>query len=213
MAAELFQSLPFSERLLASARRSSAPLQLVADKAPSGLLADVGCGVGVVTAMLAQGRPDRRVIGVDPDQRKLTYARMGPGRLSNVEFRQATISDLTPEFQGTFDGIIVADVMYLLPANDWKDFLATCFQLLRPGGVLLLKEAVADGSWKYFKCVLQEEVMVRLLRKTRSSGGLNFRSREFIESILTANSFMIREFFNLSKGYATPHVMWIAARS
>jgi 2-polyprenyl-6-hydroxyphenyl methylase/3-demethylubiquinone-9 3-methyltransferase len=184
----------------------------VADKAPKGLIADIGCGAGVMTAMLALDRLDRRVIGADPDERKLNLARLGLGRLPNVEFRRATVDDLTRDFREAFDSIVVADVLYLMPIEKWNDFLAACFQLLRPGGVLLLKEAVADGSWKYYKCLLQEAIMVKVLRKTQSSGGLNFMPREFMETLLVRNGFAINEFLDLSAGYSTPHVLWTAVR-
>jgi hypothetical protein len=78
--------------------------------------------------------------------------------------------------------------------------------------VLLLKEAVANRSWKYFKCVLQEWLMVKALGKTQSTGGLNFRTREFMEVLLHQNGFRIREFCDLSPGYSTPHVLWTAVR-
>src|SRR4051812_17407510 len=81
----VFSELPLKERLFVRARDFSAPLGELARRAPSGFVADIGCGHGLLTTLLAQGRSDRRVLGVDPDARKIEWARRGPGTLTNVE--------------------------------------------------------------------------------------------------------------------------------
>lgn len=205
----LYRTLPLRERLFVRARWSSAPLEAMAARAPAGRLADVGCGHGLLAAALAQGRPDRHVIGVDPDERKIARARQALGPLPNVELRVGTVESLLPGCAGALDAVLVADVMYLLPAAEWPPFLGACRRLLRPGGLLLLKEAEADGSWRYWKCLLQEEVMVRVLRKTRSSGGLGFRPRAHTEALLREQGFTLRETVGASGGYTTPHVLFV----
>lgn len=206
----LYRNLPLRERLFVRARWSSAPLAAVAARAPAGRLADVGCGHGLLAAALVQDRADRHVTGVDPDERKIARAREALGALPGVELRVGTVDALLPELAGALDGVVVADVMYLLPAADWPAFLGACRRLLRPGGLLLLKEAEANGSWKYWKCLLQEEVMVRLLRRTRSSGGLGFHPRAHLESLLREQGFSLRETADVSAGYTTPHVLFVA---
>jgi 2-polyprenyl-6-hydroxyphenyl methylase/3-demethylubiquinone-9 3-methyltransferase len=184
----------------------------MADRAPAqGLVADVGCGHGVLSAALALGSPQRRVVGVDPDERKIALARQALASLPNVELRAGTAESLLPELEGACDAVVVADVLYLLPFDLWADFLRTCRRLLKPGGLLLLKEAEADRrSWKYWKCVAQEAVMVRLLRKTRSSGGLGFRPREELASVLAGAGFHVGSVEDVSRGYTTPHVLFTA---
>jgi 2-polyprenyl-3-methyl-5-hydroxy-6-metoxy-1,4-benzoquinol methylase len=210
-ALSLYDGLPLRERLFVRARLASAPLLALAGQVPDGTVADVGCGHGLLTALLAVDSPSRTVIGVDPDARKIAWARSGPGKLPNVRLSVGTIRDLSPELDGKLDAVVVADVLYLLPSNDWPQFLAQCRRLLRPSGVLLLKEAEANGSWKYWKCVLQEQVMVRVLGKTQSSGGLQFKPREFTWELLQAAGFRVVQTRDVSKGYATPHVLYSAA--
>ena len=48
---------------------------------------------------------------------------------------------------GEFEGVVVSDVLYLLPFAAWPGFLRACRSLLRPSGLLLLKEAEANLSW------------------------------------------------------------------
>ncbi len=209
---DAFALLPLKERLFIRARLFSAPLEELARRAPAGRIADVGCGHGLLTALLAVDRRDRQVLGVDPDPAKISHALAGAGRLPNVELRCATIEALSPELDGALDAVLVADVLYLLPRDRWAGFLAAAFRLLKPGGQLLLKEAEADGSWKYLKCVAQERLMVRVLRKTHSSGGLGFAPRGELERLLVEAGFSLAPTVDLSRGYATPHVLFSARR-
>lgn len=183
------------------------------ERAPAGLVADIGCGHGLVAALLAAGRPDRTVIGVDPDPKKISLARLGPGRLSNVSFRSGTVDTLLSDLQGRLDGVVVVDVLYLIPPEDWPGFLESCRKLLKPGGVLLLKEAEATRSWKTWKCLAQEQLMVTILRRTRSSGSLHLITREEVKRLLRDHGFGMVEIVDLSKGYSTPHVLFSAKRS
>jgi 2-polyprenyl-6-hydroxyphenyl methylase/3-demethylubiquinone-9 3-methyltransferase len=204
---QLFEPLPLRERLFVRARMLTAPLRQLADRAPpAGRIADVGCGHGLVCALLALGRPDREVIGVDPDERKIAYARASVGRLPNVELEVGSIESL----RGPLDAICVADVLYLLPFERWPPFLDSARRLLKPGGALLWKEAEGDGSWKHYKCLAQELLMVGLFRKTRSSGGLGLQSRGAMQAMLAEAGFHSIETIELSRGYTTPHVLFHA---
>src|SRR5947207_1818000 len=117
---QLYRSLPLRERLFVRARWSSAPLQALADRSPlAGRIADIGCGHGVLTAALALGHPERQVLGVDPDPWKIGLATRALGSQPNVELRVGTVESLLPELEGALEAIAVADVLYLLPAEDW----------------------------------------------------------------------------------------------
>ncbi len=206
----LFEGLPWRERLFVRARLASAPLAEVAGRAPPGTVADIGCGHGLLTALLAEGHPERTVIGIDPDERKVALARCGPGRLPNVRVEQGLIEDLSGSHAGALDAIVIADVLYLLPVNAWGGFLSAARALLRPGGTLLLKEAVADGSWKHHKALWQEAVMVKLVGKTLGSGGLQFRPPAFTEALLRERGFEVTQALDLSSGYSSPHFLFVA---
>ena len=207
-----FSPLPLKERLFVRARLFSAPLAAVAARCPEGAILDVGCGHGAMIALLAAGNRGREVLGIDPDERKIAWARSGPGRLGNVSLRRATIDDLLPELENRFDAIVVADVLYLLPLDRWDRFAAACRRLLKPRGRLFLKEAEGNRSWKHFKCIAQEQLMVRLLGRTQSSGGLSLMPRRFTEDLLEENGLAVDEVVDLAKGYTTPHILFIASR-
>ncbi|MGH7717340.1 MAG: class I SAM-dependent methyltransferase, partial [Gemmatimonadaceae bacterium] len=210
-AMDLYRGLPLTERLLIRVREGTAPLRTLAERVPtSGTIADVGCGHGLLTSMLALGSPARSVIGIDPDPRKIELAARSAGRLPNATFRVGHIEDLSPELDGTLDAIVVADVLYLLPAERWKGFLDVCHRLLKPNGKLLIKEAAGDGSWKHLKCAAQEWMSIKVLKRTHDSGAIGFKPRQYVEGLLRARAFRLAETVDLSAGYTTPHVLFMA---
>jgi 2-polyprenyl-3-methyl-5-hydroxy-6-metoxy-1,4-benzoquinol methylase len=209
---KVFDGLPLKERLFVRGRLATAPLEALAARAEGARLLDVGCGHGVLVALLAGRSPARQVVGIDPDERKIEWARASVGRLPNVELRACTIEQLAAERPAEFDTVLVADVLYLLAAAAWAPFLAAARVLLRPGGRLVLKEAEDDGSWRVKKALLQEQLMVRMLRRTHSSGAVGFAPRATLESAVVGAGFAIEEIVPLARGYSTPHLMIVARR-
>ncbi len=207
---DLFSPLPLKERMFVRARAYSAPLEELTRRAPSGRILDLGCGHGLVTAMLAKERLDRTVWGVDPDAAKVGLARQSVGKLPNVKLILGQSRDLLAELAGSFDAAVVADVLYLLPEPAVRAALEDLRKLLVPGGLLLLKEAESDGSWREHKALVQEQVMVKMLKKTKDSGGLGFLPREKHLALLKGAGFDVTEVVPLGQGYATPHVLFIA---
>ncbi len=203
-----FDALPVAERLFVRGRAWTAPLAEMARYAPEeGKIADVGCGHGVLSAMLIADHPHRDVLGVDPDPRKIAWATASVGRAPNARFQIGSAQALPSK---TFDAIVVADVTYLFPTAEWPAFFTDCRRALVPGGRLLLKEAEDDGGWRAFKCLAQEQLMVHLLRRTRSSGALILESREFTRSLLETCGFRVGQVVSMSHGYTTPHVLFVA---
>jgi 2-polyprenyl-6-hydroxyphenyl methylase/3-demethylubiquinone-9 3-methyltransferase len=205
---KVFDSLPLKERLFVRGRLALAPLAALAARAHGTTILDVGCGHGVLVALLAEGHPERHVVGIDPDERKIAWAEASVGRSRNVEVRACTIETLAAERPGVFDSVVVADVLCLVARASWPSFLHAARQLLRPGGQLLLKDAENDGSWRVTKALWQEQLMVRLLRRTHASG-IGFASRAEWHDILAAAGFVVDDTTAFG-GYSTPHVLFTA---
>ncbi|MCP3098764.1 class I SAM-dependent methyltransferase [Myxococcus sp. K15C18031901] len=209
-----YAGLPAAERFHVHARASSAPLLSVVERAPRGVVADIGCGHGLLSALLALEAPERAVHGVDPDPRKVAWARRALGGLPNVHLSEGTVeTTLAPALPGACDAAVVCDVLYLLPEPRWPDFLRTVRGLLKPGGRFLLKEVEGDGSWKHRKALAQEWVMVSLLGRTRASGGMVLKPRAAMTALLSGAGFDVREVVDLGRGYTTPHVLYVAEAS
>jgi len=207
---KVFDTLPWKERWFVRGRLASAPLAAMAERARGQDLLDVGCGHGALVALLAEGHPERHVVGIDPDARKIGWAQASVGRNPRVELAACTIETLAAERPGAFDCIFVADVLYLLAPATWGEFLAAARRLLRPGGVLVLKEAEDDGSWRALKALWQERLMVWLLRRTHSSGAIGFMPRSVLADALTGAGFTIDETASYARGYTTPHILFTA---
>src|SRR5262249_11821893 len=101
--------------------------------------ADLGCGVGMVTALLADlVGPEGHVVGVDSSPAQLVQAReqLHPGR-TNVSLVKASATDtgLTPE---SFDLVYCRFLLIHLP--DPAKALREMGALLKPGGVLVCED-------------------------------------------------------------------------
>lgn len=206
----LYDALPPPERFHVHARGYSAPLLAVASRVPAGTVADIGCGHGLLSALLALAVPERTVVGVDPDARKIAWAKQSLAGLPNVRLEVGTVEALARELPGALDAAVVCDVLYLLPEEQWPGFLRTVRGLLRPGGRFLLKEVEGDGSWKHYKGLAQEWVMVSLLRRTKASGGMVLKPRAEVMRLLLESGFEVREVVALGAGYTTPHILYDA---
>ena len=208
-----FDSLPAKERWFCRARLMLAPLEQVAARASGKDILDVGCGHGVLAALLLHGHPERRVVGIDPDLRKIEWANESIGKSPNAEFHAVTIEALAAERPASFDCVIIADVLCLIARTTWPPLLDAARRLLRPGGLLLLKDAENDGSWRATKALWQERLMVHVLRRTVSTGGIGFATREELARYVERAGFVVDDITSYAKGYTAPHVLLVAHAS
>jgi 2-polyprenyl-6-hydroxyphenyl methylase/3-demethylubiquinone-9 3-methyltransferase len=207
----VFKALPIQERLFVRARLFSAPLESLEHRVVGRRVLDVGCGHGVLSALIALGDSSREVVGIDPDARKIEWARASVGRTLGCRFDAMNVEQLAAvETPASFDTVVIADVLYLLPAEAWPGFFACCRRLLRPNGRLLFKDMEDDGSWRVRKALAQEAIMVHLLGRTKSSGSVAIHSRARMRSLVEGAGLEVTEIVSLSRGYTTPHVVLVA---
>jgi trans-aconitate methyltransferase len=95
-------------------------------------IADLGCGPGADTAVLAQMRPEAEIVGIDLVAQFIEAARR---RVPEARFDVGSMADL----QGPLDFIWCAGALYFLGVTDglrgWRDALA-------PGGCVAFSEPV-----------------------------------------------------------------------
>jgi 2-polyprenyl-6-hydroxyphenyl methylase/3-demethylubiquinone-9 3-methyltransferase len=205
----LYRGLPASVRLHARIRSWTCPLPRVVERAPrEGRLLEVGCGHGLFANAAALSRPGLDVLGVDPDPGKIRWAQATVGSRPNVRFRTALLAEVD---ERGFDAVAAVDVLYLVPRAEWASFLAGLRDRLRPGGRLLLKDVEPRPRWKFYRCLAQETVSVRLLGITHG-GAFSFADRREMESLLRDAGFEGTAVTVLARGYLTPHVLYEAAR-
>jgi 2-polyprenyl-3-methyl-5-hydroxy-6-metoxy-1,4-benzoquinol methylase len=143
---------------------------------PENLL-DVGCGFGHLAWYLAAEKPGLRYHGTDIDFRKIEIAKGSPARPGSSlapEFRLGDARELSglPE---RFGNIVFLDVLYLMPWDMQKRMLEWAFSRLAPGpeSAVVIKTMDKAQGFSGFRAVAEEWIMVRVLRRTVSSGALN----------------------------------------
>ena len=109
-----------------------------------GRILDVGCGFGLFAAYFGQTHPRRRIIGVDPDARRIGIARKVAASLA-LQDHAFVVGDVrSAALEGPFDAAYVLDVMHHLPRDDQRRVLERLRALLVPGGMLLVKDITTE---------------------------------------------------------------------
>lgn len=109
-----------------------------------GRILDVGCGFGLFASYFGQTQPARRIVGVDPDGRRVRIARSVCEKLhlGGHTFIEGDVRDAS--IQGPFEAAYVLDVMHHLPRADQRPVLERLRSLLVPGGLLLVKDITTE---------------------------------------------------------------------
>jgi ubiquinone/menaquinone biosynthesis C-methylase UbiE len=124
-------------RLTESASRRCV-LELAAPRRDDDVL-EVATGTGVQLVRLARAAPDGRMVGVEPSQGMLrqTRRRLERAGLDRVETIAASALEL-PLLDESFDLVVNAYMLDLLPRDDIPRALTEFKRVLRPGGRLVL---------------------------------------------------------------------------
>ena len=109
-----------------------------------GRILDVGCGFGLFAAYFGQTHPRRRIVGVDPDARRIGIARHVAARLGLPQHEFAVGDVRAAPLDGPFDAAYVLDVMHHLPIDDQRGVLERLRDALVPGGMLLVKDITTE---------------------------------------------------------------------
>jgi 2-polyprenyl-3-methyl-5-hydroxy-6-metoxy-1,4-benzoquinol methylase len=109
-----------------------------------GRILDVGCGFGLFAAYFGQTQRRRRVVGIDPDARRIALAERVAASLG-LDRHRFQIGDVrSAEVTGPFCAAYVLDVMHHIPREDQRHVLQRMHDLLSPGGVLLIKDITTE---------------------------------------------------------------------
>jgi trans-aconitate 2-methyltransferase len=113
---------------------------------------DVGCGDGRLTAEIAAKVPRGSVVGVDPSQHMIEFARAHAGAsASNLSFEVADVRELP--FRDEFDAVVSFNALHWVREQDRA--LAAIATALRPGGEAHLR-LVSAGPRKSLEDVIEE---------------------------------------------------------
>ncbi len=140
-----------------------------------GEILDVGCGFGLVAHWLTLFTPGRRVRGVDFDVEKIRVAQVTAGANPQVTFERRDVLEW-PEFPAC-DCALLCDVLHYFPHELKADVLRKVFSALRPGGSLIIRDAMAMGDSAHRAVARSEKWGVRL-GQNRTRHGLHFEDEK-----------------------------------
>ncbi len=151
-----------------------------------GRILDVGCGFGLFAAYFGQTQPRRRIVGVDPNGRRVRLARRLAADLGLREHSFVEGDVRSARLEGPFDAAYVLDVMHHLPYDDQPRVLEQLRALLVPGGMLLVKDITTEPRFG----LMFTEALDRLMVGWREP--LAYRHHREWGAILTALGFSVR---------------------
>ncbi|HUG55887.1 MAG TPA: class I SAM-dependent methyltransferase [Candidatus Limnocylindrales bacterium] len=175
-AVHLYRAAPLAARIFVHGRAFLSDLAFVERYVPRrGFVVDLGCGHGLFANVLLEASPQRRVLGIDHDARKVEVARGTIGARDGLRFEVGDItrSDLPP-----CDAVTLVDVLHLLSPADQRRVLRAAAAALPEGGPVVVKAQERANSPRYAFTYAQE-IVSSSLRFTRGAPRrFQFPSRE-----------------------------------
>lgn len=158
------RALPVVERVYATIRFSILRPKLLSVMdlllPDEGRILDIGCGFGLFAAYFGQTQPARRIVGVDPNDKRIVMAERVSASigLRGNTFVAGDARDVSLE--GGFSGAYVLDVMHHIPEADQLPLLSRLRDLLAPRGVLVIKDITTEPAFGVEFTRLLDRVMV-----------------------------------------------------
>lgn len=180
---ELYDPLPVSDRLFVRIRLLLSNLYQLEHYVPKeGTILDIGCGHGVLSNLLAVTSPQRQVLGIDIDAKKIALAQRTVGNRRNIQFQVGDAAFLPSR---SFHAVTIADVMYLIPPDTQRAILTSIACALEPNGVLVWKTHSHQPYWKYAITYAQEWLMTKF-GPTQGAGIFFMDTEESLQSLRNA---------------------------
>ena len=104
-----------------------------------GSILDLGTGYGLLANYLSLRYPQAQVVGIDLNLRCIEAAKATIKWRRNIRFRHQDILSLELE-EGPWDCIVMVDVLQFVGRRDQQPLIEKSWQLLNPGGRLLMRE-------------------------------------------------------------------------
>jgi 2-polyprenyl-6-hydroxyphenyl methylase/3-demethylubiquinone-9 3-methyltransferase len=173
-----------------------------------GTIIDLGCGNGLFPNILSLGSPERQVIGLDLDEKKIEVANATKIPSAQITYQ---LGDVIEADYPPGDVFTLVDVLYLIPYDKHEPIIQKCYQSLPPGGTLIIKEMDTKPRWKYVWNLFQETLAVKLIGFTMGER-FYFRSQKDYTDILQGIGFRVQP-FPLHSSYWYPHIAYICTKS
>lgn len=148
-------------------------------------LLDVGCGAGVLAFYLRRAGIEVPITGLDLDAGKIARARRvtEDQRIPDVSFE----TRLVEELDGIPGNVTLLDIVHYLEDETQHRLLRSIALRAEPGARILIRETLADGSWRA-RVTWLEEVFARATGWMRTST-INFPTLESLRLCFPEDEF------------------------
>ncbi|MBI2215422.1 MAG: class I SAM-dependent methyltransferase [Acidobacteria bacterium] len=143
----------------------------------AGPVLDIGCGIGLLGQLVREAGLAIDVVGIDFDERKIDAARQATAGIGGLRFELGDARKPV-DFAGS---AVLLDLLHYFGDDDQRAILECAASYARPGDVVIVRDCIDDGSWRYRATWLEETIATSLgwLRGER----LNFPTKESISAV------------------------------
>ena len=152
-------------------------------------LLDIGCGIGLLSFVLRESGYAAAISGIDHDSAKIGAAQRLATGYRDLTFAVADARAALGAFSGH---VTLLDLLHYFDGDEQQRILAAAIEATAPGGMVILRDCVRDGSWRFRLTYAQESLAravqwlkaERLHFATRDEIAAPFRSAGFAEEIV-----------------------------
>jgi SAM-dependent methyltransferase len=109
-------------------------------------LLDIGCGIGLVAHYLREAGHAVPVTGIDFDPRKIASAQAMAADMKDCRY---TVGDARRDLPDHHGHVIILDILQFFQPTEQDDLLRSAASRVAPGGKLIIRSGLADGSWRH----------------------------------------------------------------
>jgi len=184
-----YRAAPFVARTFVHGRAFLSELAVVETYVPRhGFIVDLGCGHGLFANLLAESGPNRRILGIDVDERKIAVAR---GTIEGRESLRFEVGDIVHEDVPKCDAVTIVDVLYLLPPDDQEAVLRKAAAALVENAPLVVKAQERALTPRYALTYAQELVTTALGVTRAPARRFHFLARDEAVAMFERAGFLV----------------------
>lgn len=196
--AELYAALPAKGSFYAKARWRISPINAIEAMVPrEGQVYDIGCGVGLLSNVMAIRSDERDVIGVDLSEEKIDLAKKTVLARKNIRFERADAMNLVLHKP---DVVVACDLLHHMPFSAQEVFLKRVYGSLDDNGILLIQDIDKKPLHKYL-FALGVDLVLNSMEK------VYYRESEKFKDLLEWIGFSV-DVVRLDKGYPIAAILF-----
>lgn len=179
----------------------------------AGSLLDIGCGYGVLPLFLVQNGYKDKIVGLEPELKRVEIAKRAAFGYKNITYINENLDSF--HVKQKYSTITLIDVLYLLPRQKKLEMLNKAYQLLKPGGKMLIKINDSVSTPAFLLTYLQELMIVHMLHITSTNhAGLYFENSHELSEWLNECGFKLERVVKLSTPFPFfhPHQLLVAVK-